>query len=108
MDGLYLIDETNDFPPEPGQIKRSNVEPIQHDYTAGRVIEALQQRRHCGFSCRVQSGLVNSFSASLYVTKSILESLPTNYLLRILQQWQWFYKMAALRWTSLKRPGQVW
>lgn len=48
MNDLYLIDKPNDLPPEPGQIKCSDVKSVQHDYTAGRVIESLQQGRHSG------------------------------------------------------------
>lgn len=39
---LYLIDESNDLSPEPGQIKCSNVKSVQHYYAAGRVVETLQ------------------------------------------------------------------
>lgn len=54
MCGLDLIDESNNLAPEPGKVERSNVEPIQHDYTAGRIIKAFQQGRHCGLSYRVK------------------------------------------------------
>ncbi len=48
MNGLYLIDKSNDLPPEPGQIKRPDVKSVQHDHTAARVIETLQQSCHGG------------------------------------------------------------
>ncbi len=50
MNNLYLIDESNDLSPEPGQIKRPNVKSVQHDYAASRVIETLQQGCHSGLS----------------------------------------------------------
>lgn len=39
----YLIDKSNDLPPQPGQIKCSDIKPVQHDDATGRVIETLQQ-----------------------------------------------------------------
>lgn len=39
----YLIDKSNDLPPQPGQIKCSDIEPVQHDDATGRVVETLQQ-----------------------------------------------------------------
>lgn len=42
INSLYLIDKSNDLPPEPGQIKCSDVKSIQHDYTTSRVVETLQ------------------------------------------------------------------
>lgn len=39
---IYLIDESNNLAPEPGQIQRANIEPIQHDHTIGWVVETLQ------------------------------------------------------------------
>lgn len=50
MSNPYLIDKPNNLSPEPGQVKCSYVQSIQHDYTAGRVIETLQQGRHCRLS----------------------------------------------------------
>lgn len=50
INNLYLIDKSNDFPPEPGQIQRSDVKSVQHDYTTGWVVETLQQGRNSGFS----------------------------------------------------------
>lgn len=50
MNNLYLIDESNDLPPEPGQVQCANVKSVQHDDAAGRVVETLHQGRHSGLS----------------------------------------------------------
>lgn len=37
--------------PEPGRVQRPDVLTVQHDHSTARVIEALEQRRHGGFTC---------------------------------------------------------
>lgn len=39
---VYLVDKSNNLSSEPGKVKCTNVESIQHDHTAGWVIETLQ------------------------------------------------------------------
>ena len=52
---LHLIDKSDNLPPEPGQVKRSNIKSIQHDDTTGRVVKTLQQGRYCGLSCKLNN-----------------------------------------------------
>lgn len=49
----YLIDESNNLPPQPGQIQCPYINSIQQDHAVGWVIEALQQGSDSGFSFSV-------------------------------------------------------
>lgn len=46
----YLIDKSDDLPPQPAQIKCADVQAIQHDDSTGGVIETLKERGHSGFT----------------------------------------------------------
>lgn len=46
----YLIDKSDDLPPQPGKIKCADVKAVKHDDAAGRVVETLEQRGHGGLS----------------------------------------------------------
>lgn len=46
----YLIDKSDDLPPQPRQIEYSNIKSIQHDDSTGWVVETLQQGGHSGLS----------------------------------------------------------
>lgn len=104
ISSLDLIDESDNLAPEPAKVKCSNVEAVQHDYATGRVIETLQQGRHCGLSYRVKH---LSDDPILFECRTVTEWNVRNYLLQILQQWRLFYWAVVSNWTSARLDGLV-